>query len=343
MTSQKPATHGSQEDAGYIFGIPVTLTGTEAAQLRATITALWKLTYGEAPGEVEQDLIRCRDFFDPAARGYKLRERIEDLPEAPSDIYTEALKLPDIVTNAGGGRLIAGVEARLALGLLEDGYRRQEGGYWVLPPETARAAENQALQVYRSWSMRKLNGAISLRMGEGEVLQATSVGLVLALLVNRVDSPDRAVMRPGEGPGHPIDEALHSAAVAFADSITKGRTTRRSSDSRRLRGGYMLSEARRRLADKMSGYPGAVYIRPGVKGDVIRFLGSDLARRENLTTDQLSDALGRLVDVFRENALGLAGHSSVYERPADTKRLREELLASFVAARTNRGSFPGSS
>jgi hypothetical protein len=337
MTSPKAGTHGSEQGAGYVFGVPVTLTETEAAQLRAIITALWELTYGEAPGKVEQDLARCRDFFDPAARGYKLRERIEALPEVPANIYTESLKLPDeIVTNAGGGKLIAGVEARLTLDLLEDGYRRQGGGHWVLPPETARVAENRALEVYRSWSLRKLSDAIALRMGEGEVLQATSVGLVLALLVNRVDSPDRAVMRPGEGSGHPIDEALHSAAVAFADSITPGRTTRRSSDMRRLHGGYMLSEARRRLADKMSGYPGAVYIRPGAKADVIRFLGSDLARRENLTADQLSDALGRLVDVFRENVLGLAGHSSVYERPADTRRLREELLASFAEASANR-------
>lgn len=338
MTPPKPDAPESQ-GADYVFGLPVTLTGAEAAQLRATIAGLWELTYGKAPGEAEQDLARCRDFFDPAVRGFKLRERIAALPEVPPGIYAAALKLPEeIVTDAGDGRLIAGVEARLALDLLEDGYRHQEGGHWVLPPETARAAENRALQVYRSWSVRKLGEAIALQMGQGEVLQATSVGLVLALLVNRADSPDRAVMRPGEGSGHPIDEALHSAAVAFADSITTGRT--RSSDSRRLHGGYMLSEARRRLANKMSGYPDAVYIRPGATGDVIRFLGSDLARRENITADQLSDAVSRLIDVFRENALGLAGHNSVYERPADTRRLREELLASFAKASANRDCLP---
>ncbi len=338
MTPPKLDAPGPQ-DAGYVFGLPVTLTSAEVAQLRATIAGLWELTYGKAPGKADQDLARCRDFFDPAVRGFKLRDRIAALPEVPPGIYAAALKLPEeIVTDAGDGRLIAGVEARLALDLLEDGYRRQEGGHWVLPPETARAAENRALQVYRSWSVRKLGEAIALRMGQGEVLQATSVGLVLALLVNRADSPGRAVMRPGEGSGHPIDEALHSAAVAFADSITTGRT--RSSDSRRLHGGYMLSEARRRLADKISGYPDAVYIRPGATGDVIRFLGNDLARRENLTADQLSDALGRLIDVFRENALGLAGHNSVYERPADTRRLREELLASFAEASANRELSP---
>lgn len=322
--------------AGYVFGLPLTLTNAEASELRATIGELWTLTYGTAPDDTEQDLGRCRDFFDPTVRGFKLRERIGSLPEVPPGTYVAALKLPEeIVTDAGGGRLIVGVEARLLLGLLADGYRRQAGGHWVLSAAAAREAENQALQVYRSWSVRRLVEAIALRTGRGrEVLQATSVGLVLALLVNRADSPDRAVMRPGEGDGHPIDEALHSAAAAFADGITTGRN--RSSDSRRLHGGYMLSEARRRLADKMSGYPEAVYIRPGAVGEVTRFLGSDLARRDSLTAGQLSEAFDRLVDAFRDNARKLAAHNAIFESPAGTRSLREDLLASFVAARVGQ-------
>lgn len=320
---------------GYVFGLSLTLTSAEASQLRTMLCELWALTYGEAPGELEQDLGRCRDFFDPTARGFKLRDRIASLPEVPPSAYAEALKMPkEIVTDAGDGRLIVGVEARLVLSLLEDGYRCQPGGHWVLPPAAARVAEAHALHVYRTWSVRRLSDAIALRTGRGrEVLQATSVGIVLALLVNCADSPDRAVIRPGEGPGHPVDEALHSAAVAFADGITTSRT--RSSDERRLHGGYMLSEARRRLADKISGYPEAVYIRPDSVGDVIRFLGSDLARREPLTSTQLSDAFGRLVDVFRDNARKLAAHDAIYESPAATRSLREKLLESFAAARAD--------
>lgn len=320
-------------DDGYVFGIPRTLTAAEAARLRTLLSELWELTYGEAPGETEQDLGRCREFFDPTIRGFKLRERIAALPEAPAPARAAAAELSgQVVTEAGGGRLIAGVEARLLLGLLEDGYRRQAAGHWVLPAEAARAAENRALQAYRSWAVRRLSEAIALRRGQGkEVLQATSVGLVLALLVNRADSPDRAVMRPGEGTGHPVDEALHSAAVAFADGITTGRA--RSSDERRLYGGYMLSEARRRLADKMQGYPGAVYIRPDAVGEVIRFLAGDLARRENLTAEQLSDAFALLVEAFRGNARRLAAHNAIFESPAGTRALREELLAAFARAR----------
>jgi hypothetical protein len=333
-----PAHSPGLPDAGHVFGVPLALAAAEASQLRALLGELWELTYGDALGEAEEDLGRCRDFFDPTVRGFKLRDRIARLPEVPPDLYDAALKLPgELVTDAGDGRLIAGVEARLVLGLLDGGYRRREGGHWVLPPEAARAAESRALEVYRSWSLRRLDEAIALKSGRGrEVLQATSVGIVLALLVNRADSPERAVMRPGEGDGHPIDEALHSAAVAFADSITTtGRA--RKSDSRRLYGGYMLSEARRRLADKITGYPEAVYVRPGAVDDVIRFLGSDLARREHLTAGQLSDALALLVKVFRDNALKLAAHSAIFERSSDTKELGVKLLASFTAAREKQG------
>jgi hypothetical protein len=320
-------------DEDYIFGIPLTLTNAEATELRTTISALWTLSYGDAFGELEQDLARCRDYFDPTVRGFKLRERISSTPEAPPKTSAAALKLPgEIVIDAGDGRFIVGIEARLVYDLLTDSYQRQTGGHWVLLTAAARAAENRALQVYRSWSVRKLSEAIALRSGRGrEVLQATSVGLVLALLVNRADNSERAVMRPGEGAGHPIDEALHSAALAFADSITTGRN--RSADSRRLHGGYILSEARRRLADKMTGYPEAVYIRHDAVDDVIRFLGKDLARRENLTADQLSDAFGRLVEVFRDNARKLAAHNAIFESPAGTRKLREELLTAFIAGR----------
>lgn len=326
---------GPSED-GNVFGIPLTLTAAEASHLHALLGELWELTYGEGTGETERDLARCRDFFDPTVRGFKLRERIAALPELPTCTREAALRLPaQVVADAGGGRLIVGVEARLALDLMENGYRRQAVGHWVLPVAAARAAENRALQAYRAWSVRKLSEAIALRTGQGkEVLQATSVGLVLALLVNRADSPDRAVMRPDDGVGHPVDEALHSAALAFADGITTGRT--RSSDERRLHGGYMLSEARRRLADKMSGYPDAVYIRPDAVDEVVRFLAGDLARRESLTIGQLSDAVARLVEAFRANARSLAAHNAIFESPVGTRALREALLAAFTEARTGQ-------
>lgn len=326
----------------HVFGIPLILTDAEALHLRAVLSQVWELTYGEAPAETEQDIARCRDFFDPAVRGFKLRERITALPEVPARTRNAALRIAgQLVTDAGDGRLIAGVEARLVLDLLEDGYRHQAGGHWVLSGAAARAAENQALQAYRAWSVRKLTDAIALQAGQGkEALQATSVGLILALLINRADSPERAVMRPDDGAGHPVDEALHSAALAFADGITTGRTTTgkpRSQDERRLHGGYMLTEARRRLAGKMSGYPEAVYIRPGTASKVVRFLAGELARRKNLTDSQLSDAYTRLVDTFRANARSLAAHNAIFESPAATRSLREELLAAFTEARKGQG------
>lgn len=326
----------------HVFNIPLTLTDAEASELRIVLSQVWELAYGEAPAEKEHDIARCRDFFDPVARGFKLRERLTALPEVPAQTRDAALRIAGpLITDAGDGRLIVGVEARILLDLLEGGYRRQTGGHWVLPETVARAAENQALQTYRNWTMRKLTEAIALQAGQGkEALQATSVGLILALLINRADSPERAVMRPDEGAGHPVDEALHSAALAFADSIAASRTAPgkpRSPDQHRLHGGYMLTEARRRLAGKMSGYPEAVYIKPGMAGDVVRFLAGELARRKNLTDSQLEDAFARLVDTFRANARSLAMHNAIFESPAATRELREELLAAFTEARKVHG------
>ena len=120
---------------GYVFGLPLTLTNLEMSQLRETLRELWTLIYGGAPTETQRDLGRCRDFFDPTTRGFKLRDRIAALPEVPPNTLAVATKLPEeVVMDAGEGRLIVGVEARLALTLLEDGYQRQPGGHWVLQP-----------------------------------------------------------------------------------------------------------------------------------------------------------------------------------------------------------------
>jgi hypothetical protein len=330
MTS--PSFH-ENADSAHIFGVPVVLTSAEAARLSAEVTQLWELTYGEPPGELESDLRRCRDFFDPTVRGHKLRERIASLPVAPPDLREAACKmLASVIVDAGEGRLIIGIEGRLLLSLLEN--VRDGGRHVALSAAAVRLSESRALDIYRSWSTRKLKEAVALRTGQGrEVMQATSVGIVLALLVNRVNCPERAVARPDDGAGeHPIDQALHAAAAAFADALTHGRG--RSITEQRLRGGYWLSEARRRLGDQITGYPSSVYIRAESAESVVTFVGRDLARRESLTAEILAEAFDRLVLAFRYKAAQLASYNVIFERPADTSRLREELLASFNAARS---------
>jgi hypothetical protein len=158
--------------------------------------------------------------------------------------------------------------------------------------------------------------------------------------VNRSDSHERALVRwdHDTADGKQIDKAIYAGAERFA-AIVAGSRGGRSSSEQRLKGGYALSEARRRLAHRLviDSRPGGqeiVYLPSKHRAEVVEFLGSDLARRSTLTEDALTRAFDGLVNQFRSATDRLAQHSMVFERSADTRTLKNELLATFVRARS---------
>jgi hypothetical protein len=313
-------------------------TAGEAAELRAILQRLWQIVYGAPIGPLDDDLEKCRAFFDPVARGHKLRERLTALAPVPEETRPSAARLREpLVIEAGDGRLLVGVEARLLFELL-DRYSDPLGAV-VVPAEAIHAADQRALAIYRSWARYRLGQVLALRDGRGgEVLQATSVGIVLALLVNRSTAADRAIGRlADEQVRQRVDEAIHSAAAAFADRISTGR--RRSRTEQRLIGGYWLTEARRRLADRLvvtespRGETSLIYIPEQYRDEVIDFVAHDLARRANLQEAALAAGFDDLVDTLRTASNQLAGQRMTFERPADTVRLKDRLLDRFTAAR----------
>ncbi|MFF7155350.1 hypothetical protein [Streptomyces sp. NPDC008139] len=331
---QQAATGQNRE----IFGVPAVMTASECTALIRDLTQLWSLTYNQEIGDVEGDIELCRRFFDPLARGHSLRERLSQLPVTPAELLRPKRRDP-LVVDTGENTLIVGVEARILLALL-DGLDLEEN-YLVLPPRDVAAAESQALAVYQRWSRARLDQVIALRSGQGrEVMQAISVGLITALLINRSDEPERAVVRWDRGTleGQRVDTAIHAGAEQFAGAITKHRS-KRSVGEQRLKGGYALSEARRRLAHRVVVIPDQpdggelLYIPAKYKTEVVAFLGKDLARRPGLTEALLSMAFDQLVEEFRAVAGRLAHESMVFERSADTRAVKESLLLEFVRAR----------
>jgi len=323
-----------------VFGVPAVLTAGEVTEMRDALCRLWELAYQQQVGDLDADLEACRSFFDPVARGHKLRERLTALPPAPADLRGgEAAGTLDepVVIDAGAGRLLVGVEGRLLLQLLfefSDATSRV-----VVPASAVLAAERRALAIYRDWARYRLSQVIALQAGHGtEVLQATSVGLVLALLVNRSTTPGRAINRlPNEQIDRRVDEALYAGAIAFADAITPGR--QRSPREQRLRGGFPLTEARRRLADRLvitkakRGQTSKVYIPEDRQDEVVEFIVRDLARRRDRPEAAiLASAFDKLVKAFRTWSAQLASHGMIFEQPADTARLRDQLLKAFMAA-----------
>lgn len=324
-----------------VFGIPAVLAGNECAALIRDLTELWRLTYGQVPGNLDNDLELCRHLFDPLARGQTLRDRLAQLQPTPRHLArTSNLPGEPLVMDAGEGTLIVGLEARLLLGLLQE---HDVGDHVVISPAEAAAAERRALSLYRSWTMGRLNQVIALRTGRGkEVMQAISVGLVLALLVNRSDTPERAVAQWDHETAHgkQVDDAIHAGAERFAEMVsrTKGR---RSASEQKLKSGYPLTEARRRLAHRLVVVPdpqngGArLYVPAQYRTEVVAFLGRDLARRSTLSESTLGAAFDQLVSAFRAGAGRLAERSMVFDRSADTRILRQDLLAAFVGARSS--------
>ncbi|MGW7336645.1 hypothetical protein [Streptomyces sp. NPDC054808] len=320
-----------------IFGVPLVLTKAEANAIKRDLDRLWTLCYGEPSDDLEADLDLCRRFFDPLARGRTLRDRLAQLPAAPKEVLQAGYGEP-LVTDAGGEALLVGVEARALLWLLDT--KDLDDGHVFLSPADVAAMERMALSKYRAWSTARLNQVVALRSGRAaEVMQAVSVGLVIALLINRSDAPERAIPKLSKETlaGKQVNEAIYAGAERFT-AIVVPKRGERSAEERRLKGGYGLSEASRRLAHRLvtikrPGGEDLIHIAQSSRSEVVRFLGFDLARRAGLTSEVLATAFDELVLAFRAEAGKLAHRSMVFERAADTRRLKLDLVDAFDEAR----------
>ncbi|GIF68772.1 hypothetical protein Ais01nite_68070 [Asanoa ishikariensis] len=248
------------------------------------------------------------------------------------------------MTDVGEGALIIGVEGRLVFEILKQ--EDLSDGHVVLSQSVTSAAEREALNLYRDWSSGRLVQVVELRTGQGrEVMQAIAVGLAISILVNRSDSPERAVPQwdNRDPEGGPLNRAIFAGAERFAELVS-GNRRGRSQHQQQLISGYALTEARRRLAhrlviEKRDHEKGRLYIPQKYRHDVVAFLGRDLARRPSLNHDRLASAFDQLVAAFRASAGQLAYESVAFDRPADTHALRGQLLDAFDKSREELASF----
>ncbi|MEO3790409.1 hypothetical protein ABGB14_09355 [Nonomuraea sp. B10E15] len=216
---------------------------------------------------------------------------------------------------------------------------QNEGNYIALSDSTIESAERKALSIYRQWALHRLTQVIELRSGRGkEPLQPVSVGLVLALLVNRSTTMERAVIQRHHDTqdGKDVDWAIHAGAEAFASTIGISRRGR-SSGEQKLKGGWPLTEARRRLAHRLLVEPGEpgeklIFVPEIAVNDVIALLGAELARRP-ISENTLKQAYDDLVAAFKASTHALAYRSMVFDRKAETSDLKQRLLESFTQAR----------
>jgi hypothetical protein len=191
-------------------------------------------------------------------------------------------------------------------------------------------------RLYRDWSRHRLSSVVALLSGEDKPLQIAAAGVVLALLVNRSTSRDRALKQFSSGaPRDVVDNAFFEAVTSFARELAPKRRPTRDP---RLISGWMLYEARRRLGDDVlmiegskADSHGSIWIEESREGQVLEVVSRDLARghRTKVTLETLGVAFDSLVGTFRLQTERLAGYGLAHERSANSKRIRTALLDGF--------------
>lgn len=310
-----------------LLGLPAHLSAQSAQALRAALAATWFETVGAHPTDLESDLELCRRWFDPVAQGHRLRRELGELKDLSDSIEDPGPPLTFYVT--AKKRLVT-PEGRCALDLLD---RLPSSAPNALGDDLLIPYDRILARLYQTWSRHRLQTVVDLLAGSTKPLQIPAAGVVIALLVNRCTSEDRALARFSSGPKREtVDRAFFAPVQAFADTLAPHRRGNRNDP--KLVSGWMLYEARRRLGeglvvvDARGGTDGKVWISPEAEPSVIDGVSRDLARghRARVSIESFDLAFDRLVAELRTELPKLAAFGLVFERPRDTERLRQRFI-----------------
>jgi hypothetical protein len=303
------------------FGFGDQLPRYAAEQLLETLSELWRACHHRAPGAIRPDLDLHRRFFDPVAQGNRLRKALLsiDTYTPPGPIHQSQALAVD------AERLLITPEGRVAIELLDRAIE-STGEQVTIDVQLAAVRERDLLALYRDWGRHRLRSVIDLLGGGEKPLQIPAIGAVLTLLVNRCDSPERAITRFPPGTARDvIDDVFRTCANAFSEQLAP--STRRATNKERLISGWTLGEIARRMPDALhSSDARGVYVIGERRTELIRLIISELARREGVDKRRLEEAFDALVREFTKRSQALAGYGLLFARPAETERLRASLV-----------------
>jgi len=305
-----------------VFGMPLVMTPAEHREAVGALERAWCAQFGRTIGDLDGDLDALRAFFDPVARGLRLRQLLDELPP-----LNAAPRLPEVVLmDCGEDRGLVTPEGRAWLELAASPTPSDD----LLVIDTRRIEELQeaVLDRYRSWSRHRLSDVIQKRRGSGSPMLPAAVGIALLVLVNGSLDDETALRQPVRGGSDQnVDSVVTTLVGEFADRIDPSGSERRNRAEFGLRTGYALTEARRRLSGLVVDNAGRVYVRRDREQETLRFLGREL-RRRGLSETQIADAFDALVDDYREALPRLSELGAGFERIGRTDRLRRRLIES---------------
>jgi hypothetical protein len=305
-----------------LLGAPSRLSSAEADEALAFIRSTWQLQFGGPLGPLLQDLEQLREFFDPVARGGRLRARLQVVVAGsltcPSFLDEVAVMALDEERN------LITPEGRGLYELLTEQSADQEG---VVHLDAAGVAiERTVAGVVRQWSRHRLLDVIAKQTGHGPPMHAAAAAMVLLLLVNGSTSPATAVRRLSKEEQPRFDRSIARIIDAFASVARPSET--RSPEEFRMYGGWHLSEARRRLPGQLVvDGQGRVYVPVDQVPQVIDFVVRDL-KRSSIDQQQLLTAFDALVAAYRRELPVLTDLGSGFESASTVDSIRARLRGS---------------
>lgn len=282
------------------------------------------------------ELQKFRTWFDPTAKGDRLRTEFARLPAVSR---SSSVALPtEVIVPIGKDQHLVTPEGYLSIWMWGRARDRQAHANYQgdveIDSADLEAARNSLLDLYRVWTRRRIDDVVGLLNSETSTLRPAAAGLLLTLLVNRNTSSERALRRPRDADQlRQVAEAIASPSLAFAETLS-GRTTARSSVD--LYRGWALGELRRRLgAGFHSHFDEGIWLDESATATAVERLIADVRRRDVRGRARVPAALDAALQAYDSQRPQLAALNLAFERPANTSYIRE-LLESAANERTSK-------
>lgn len=333
-----------------LFGVPSLLSAADAAALASGLGTLRDAQLSTLPpaarraptgvGPLAADLALQRYWFDPVAKGERVRDALAALPRVqvriPHASDETILVVPDGLGERAeepGMRMLLSPEGTVVLHCVERALERarQAGTLPGEPVQLDPGDTHEALvtltSAYRSWTRQRIDQVIALLTTEPSTLRPAAAGLLLVLLLNRNTSRDRALPRPKDRRQlETISDALAGPALAYAHTLTgSDRATATGVDLYR---GWALGELTRRLGGALhTGLNEGIYLDPAAENEALGRLADDIARRPEPARARVEAAVDAALAAYAAARPVLAGLALAHDRPSNTQRIRATLLA----------------
>ncbi|WP_156697973.1 hypothetical protein [Nocardioides sp. Leaf285] len=294
---------------------------SHAEALSDALETVWA-AQGRAAGAKDQAAIR-KAWFDPLARGARLRAAIDSLPPVRDLVpHWDSLDLAaPLVLLVNDSRSLVSMEGHAFSQLLQQQLQAHPQASRIrLRWSDTDQADRALLDDYRSAVLTKIHSVIDLRVGGGAPLLPQAIGQILLLILNGNFGPEHALRRPS----NPRDQAVVDDAVAqmvseFAESLSPSKRGR-TAGAYSLYSGYAMTEARRRLGSDLAENP--VYLAVGSRQRVTDRLVADLRRRK-VSAGLARQALEALIERYEVLRPSLAQYGLAQGKPSDAVQLRE--------------------